>query len=101
MLNLLHDCVGIFLFAISFAIYASTCAQPAPPAEDGQWMMPAKNFENTRDSGLDQIEIDNAKNLHVAWTFSTDVNKGQEAAPLVVGDTMYVVTPYPNILYAL
>ena len=29
------------------------------------------------------------------------MNKGQEAAPLVVGGTMYVVTPYPNILYAL
>jgi glucose dehydrogenase len=29
------------------------------------------------------------------------VLRGQEAAPLVVGSTMYVVTPYPNILYAL
>jgi glucose dehydrogenase len=63
--------------------------------------MPSKNFENTRYSGLDQIKIDNAKNLRVAWTFSTGVNKGQEAPPLVVGDAMYVVTPYPNILFAL
>src|SRR5947208_16428254 len=77
------------------------CAQPSPPPADGQWTMPAKNFENTRYSGLDQIKIDNAKDLRVAWTFSTGVNKGQEAAPLVVGDTMYVITPYPNILYAL
>ena len=75
--------------------------QPAPPAEDGQWTMPAKNFENTRYSGLDQIKIDNAKGLRVAWTFSVGVDRGQEAAPLVVGDTMYVVTSYPNILYAL
>jgi PQQ-dependent dehydrogenase (methanol/ethanol family) len=29
------------------------------------------------------------------------VNRGQEAAPIVVNNTMYVVTPYPNILYAL
>src|SRR3954453_10825400 len=76
-------------------------SQPSPPAEDGQWTMPAKNFENTRYSSLDQIKIENAKDLHVAWTFSTGVNRGQEAAPIVVGDTMYVVTPYPNILYAL
>jgi lanthanide-dependent methanol dehydrogenase len=76
-------------------------AQSSPPPEDGQWIMPSKNFENTRYSGLDQIKIDNAKNLRVAWTFSTGVSKGHEAAPLVVGDTMYVVTPYPNILYAL
>ncbi len=27
--------------------------------------------------------------------------KGEEAAPLVVNNTMYVVTPYPNLLYAL
>ena len=28
-------------------------------------------------------------------------DRGQEAAPLVVGDTMYIVAPYPNSLYAL
>ena len=94
MLNLLLGCARIALAGVA-------CAQPSTPAEDGQWTMPSKNFESTRYSGLDQIKIDNAKDLRVAWTFSTGVNKGQEAAPLVVGDTMYVVTPYPNILYAL
>jgi PQQ-dependent dehydrogenase (methanol/ethanol family) len=69
--------------------------------EDGQWLMPAKNYASTRFSGLDQINTENAKNLKVAWTFSTGVNRGQEAAPIVVNNTMYVVTPYPNILYAL
>ena len=69
--------------------------------EDGQWPMAAKNFASTRFSGLDQINLSNAANLHVAWTFSTGINRGQEAAPIVVGDTMYVVTPFPNILYAL
>ena len=79
-------------------------ASPAPgvaPAEDGQWPMAAKNYESTRYSGLDQINASNVARLQVAWTFSTGVNRGQEAAPIVVGDTMYVVTPYPNILYAL
>jgi hypothetical protein len=47
------------------------------------------------------INTGNVKNLHVAFTFSTGVAKGHEAAPLVVDNTMYVVTPYPNILYAL
>ncbi|HYY56715.1 MAG TPA: PQQ-binding-like beta-propeller repeat protein, partial [Pyrinomonadaceae bacterium] len=69
--------------------------------EDGQWLMPAKNYASTRFSGLDQINTENVKNLKVAWTFSTGVNRGQEAAPIVAGNTMYVVTPYPNILYAL
>ncbi|HEY6186154.1 MAG TPA: methanol/ethanol family PQQ-dependent dehydrogenase [Pyrinomonadaceae bacterium] len=69
--------------------------------EDGQWLMPAKNYASTRFSGLDQINTGNAGSLKVAWTFSTGVNRGQEAAPIVVNNTMYVVTPYPNILYAL
>lgn len=72
-----------------------------PAEEDGQWTMPAKNYASTRYSGLEEINAGNVKNLKVAWTFSTGVNRGQEAAPLVVGSTMYVVTPYPNILYAL
>ncbi len=73
----------------------------AQEGEDGQWTMPGKNYAGTRFSGLDQINADNAKNLVPKWTFSLGVNRGQEAAPLVVGDTMYVVTPYPNILFAL
>ena len=55
----------------------------------------------TRYSDLAEINTENVKNLQVAFTFSTGVNRGQESAPLVVGSTMYVLSPYPNILYAL
>ncbi len=70
-------------------------------APEGEWHMAAKNHANTRYSALDQITIENAGRLQPAWTFSTGLVRGHEAAPLVVGGTMYVVTPYPNILYAL
>jgi lanthanide-dependent methanol dehydrogenase len=85
---------------------ASSGPMPAPPAsaapaEDGQWTMPAKNFASTRYSELAEINADNVGKLQVAFTFSTGVNRGQEAAPIVVGGTMYVLSPYPNILYAL
>src|SRR5438874_12425115 len=80
---------------------AQTFPSANEPAEDGQWPMFGKNYANTRYSGLDQINTENVKNLKVAWAFSTAVNRGQEAAPLVIGGTMYVVTPFPNILYAL
>src|SRR5436853_345599 len=69
--------------------------------DDGQWLMPAKNYSSNRFSSLDQITVDNARDLKVAWTFSTGINRGHEAAPLVVNNTMYIVTPFPNILYAL
>jgi len=75
--------------------------QAAAPPDDGQWLMPAKNFASSRYSSLDEINVDNVKNLQVSFTFSTGVNKGHEAAPLVVGGMMYIVSPYPNILYAL
>ncbi len=63
--------------------------------------MAAKDYANTRYSGLQEITTQNVKNLRPAWTFSTGVLRGQEAAPLVVNGMMYIVTPYPNILYAL
>ena len=63
--------------------------------------MPAKNFANTRYSELDEINASNVKNLKVAFTFSTGINRGQEAAPIVAGGTMFVVAPFPNKLYAL
>lgn len=69
--------------------------------EDGQWQMPAKNYASTRFSGLSEIDTGNVNNLKVAWTFSTGALRGHEAAPIVVNNTMYVVTPFPNILYAL
>jgi lanthanide-dependent methanol dehydrogenase len=63
--------------------------------------MPPKNDASTRYSGLDQINTPNVTQLQSAWTFSTGVLRGHEAAPLVINPTMYIVTPYPNILYAL
>ncbi|HVF68427.1 MAG TPA: PQQ-binding-like beta-propeller repeat protein [Pyrinomonadaceae bacterium] len=78
-----------------------TGAQVTIPPDDGQWPMPAKDYASTRYSGLEEINAGNVQNLKVAWTFSVGVNRGQEAAPIVVGDTMYVATPYPNVLYAL
>jgi lanthanide-dependent methanol dehydrogenase len=69
--------------------------------DDGQWVMPAKNYASTRYSTLDEINAGNVGRLKVAWTFSTGVVAGHEAAPLVVGSTMYLVTPFPNLVYAL
>jgi alcohol dehydrogenase (cytochrome c) len=69
--------------------------------DDKQWIMPAKNYASTRYSGLNQINTSNADRLRVAWTFSVGSNHGQEAAPIIVNGTMYVVGAYPNELFAL
>jgi PQQ-dependent dehydrogenase (methanol/ethanol family) len=70
-------------------------------ADDGQWIRPAKDYASLRYSSLDQITPQNVKQLKLAFTFSTGTTRGLEAAPLVVNNTMYIVTPYPNVLYAL
>ena len=66
-----------------------------------QWVMPTGDYANTRYSALKQITAENVGKLQVAWTFSTGVLRGHEGGPLVVGDMMYVHTPFPNIVYAL
>jgi len=70
-------------------------------ADPKNWAMPTGDYANTRYSKLDQINKDNVKNLQVKWTFSTGVLRGHEGGPLVIGDVMYVHTPFPNIVYAL
>jgi lanthanide-dependent methanol dehydrogenase len=66
-----------------------------------QWVMPTGNYANTRHSTLKEITAANVGKLQVAWTFSTGVLRGHEGAPLVVGDVMYVHTPFPNNVFAL
>jgi PQQ-dependent dehydrogenase (methanol/ethanol family) len=80
---------------------AAAAASLAPDSGDAQWTIPAKNYASTRYSGLSEITAANVTGLKLTWTFSTGMDRGHEAAPLVVGSTMYVVTPYPNTLYAL
>ena len=66
-----------------------------------QWVMQQGDDANTRYSKLNQINASNVKKLQVAWTFSTGVLRGHEGGPLVIGDVMYVHTPFPNTVYAL
>jgi glucose dehydrogenase len=84
-------------------LLSSPASFAAPPAKnaDTQWTMPAKDYASTRYSALGEIHRGNVKQLKVEFTFDTGIDRGQEAAPLVIGDTMYVVTPYPNVLFAL
>ena len=78
----------------------SSAAARGPSAED-DWRIPARDFASTRFSALDGITRENVSRLRLAWTFSTGVLRGHEAAPIVANGTMFVVTPHPNLLYAL
>ncbi len=84
-----------------------TLPQPTPrvrlvtPVPAGQWRLPGGDLANTRYSPLDQITADNVAKLQVKTTLSTGIPHGHEGGPLVVDDTMYIVTPFPNTLIAV
>jgi PQQ-dependent dehydrogenase (methanol/ethanol family) len=98
------------LLTVAAAFSASaTLAQDAPLSSasfapndpPGEWRSQARDWANTRFSTLSDINTGNVARLKEAWTFSDGTQNGHEAAPLVQGDTMYLVTPFPNIAYAL
>src|SRR6184192_3623106 len=63
--------------------------------------MQAGDMYNQRYSKLTQINAQNVGKMQVAWMFSTGVLRGHEGSPLVVGNTMYLHTPFPNKVFAL
>jgi lanthanide-dependent methanol dehydrogenase len=93
-------CISLTMGTVISAA-ALLAAGPLYAQSANDWAMPAKDFANTRYSTLKQINTGNVGKLQVAWTFSTGVLRGHEGAPLVIGDVMYVHTPFPNIVYAL
>ncbi|HSD70085.1 MAG TPA: PQQ-dependent dehydrogenase, methanol/ethanol family, partial [Woeseiaceae bacterium] len=89
----LHAVFGTLIFATAFA--ATVQAE-----DDGQWTRPGKDLGATRYSELAEITAENVGKLRPTFTFSTGVLGGHEGQPLVVDGTLYMVTPYPNVLYA-
>ena len=64
--------------------------------DSANWAAQAGDYANHRWSDLKQINADNVGKLQVAWTMSTGVLRGHEGSPLVIGDTLYLQTPFPN-----
>lgn len=90
---------GLMLSAAMPAMANESLTQAASDAK--QWVMQLGNYAGTRYSELTGITKENVGKLQVAWTFSTGVLRGHEGSPLVIGDVMYVHTPFPNNVYAL
>jgi len=97
---LLATCLGTMAAsAAGVAIANDELTKMAQNPKD--WVMPAGDYANTRYSKLNQITAANVGKLQVAWTFSTGVLRGHEGGPLIIGNMMYVHTPFPNKVYAM
>jgi PQQ-dependent dehydrogenase (methanol/ethanol family) len=68
---------------------------------NGTWPMPAGDYGNLRYSPLSLVNTSNVQNLRAITTMSTGIPQGHEGQPLVIDNTMYVVTPFPNNLIAV
>jgi PQQ-dependent dehydrogenase (methanol/ethanol family) len=70
-------------------------------SDSSNWAAQAGDNSNHRYSELKQVNASNVGKLQVAWTMSTGVLRGHEGSPLVIGDTMFIHTPFPNNVYAI
>src|SRR5215210_4436707 len=93
---------------LAFVLSAAAASIPVdvawgqdPPAAGAEWTTPAGTVQGTRFSSLKQINKANVRRLEEDFHFSTGIEAGHEGQPLVVNGVMYIVTPFPNLLYAL
>jgi alcohol dehydrogenase (cytochrome c) len=104
---------GILLLCASAAAFAQTPPPPVPPAlqnypavtaerlqqpSDNDWLMIRRTYDGWGYSPLTQITPRNVQRLQPAWVFSTGVNSGHEATPLVNNGVMFVATPGSQVL---
>lgn len=78
----------------------SVTAWAQQPADDGEWRTAGKDPALTRFSRLAQITTANAAQLKLALHYPTGLDRGHEAAPIIAENTMFVVGPYPNPVFA-
>lgn len=76
-------------------------AAVAAPGAGAEWTTPSGTLQGTRFSELAQITTANVASLVEEFALPTNAVASHEGQPLVIGRTMYVVTPFPNQLIAL
>jgi alcohol dehydrogenase (cytochrome c) len=91
-----------FIGHLTFAVFLAGAANKINAASSASttWTTPGGTLEGTRFSSLNQITDANVAGLVEEFNYSTGVNAYMEGQPLVFNNTMYVVGPFPNKLFA-
>jgi quinoprotein glucose dehydrogenase len=94
---------AIGLLLLLPVVCALAAHESAPPEAAANWPMPGRDPGGTRYSPLKQITPGNVNQLKVAWVYhmkpaGSERLHPSEDQPLVVGPTMYVVTPYSRVV---
>jgi PQQ-dependent dehydrogenase (methanol/ethanol family) len=90
----------VWLLAVPGVVWANADLEKLT-ADPKNHAMQAGDMYNQRYSTLTQINAQNVGKMQVAWMFSTGVLRGHEGSPLVIGNTMYLHTPFPNKVFAI
>jgi alcohol dehydrogenase (cytochrome c) len=93
----------VALSAVSFlpGIASANSEVQQLTSDPNNWAIWGGNYAGQRYSALEQINAENVGSLQVAWTFSTGVLRGHEGGPTVIGNMLYVHTPFPNKVFAM
>lgn len=90
------------LFTHAAFAQAPAGVEPQAAAKAGaNWTTAGGTLQGTRYSSLADITTQNVGALVEEFSFPTGAIGSHQGSPLVVGSTMYVVTPFPNKLIAL
>ena len=66
--------------------------------EPENWLMYRRTYDGWGYSPLDAIDTSNVASLEPAWTFSTSINEGHQAPPIVNDGMLFITTPGSRVL---
>lgn len=66
--------------------------------ESREWPSFGRDYSNQRMSPLTQINVENVKDLTLAWQFKSGVAASFQATPIVSGGVMYVALPFNHVV---
>ncbi|MCE3245555.1 MAG: alcohol dehydrogenase, partial [Arthrobacter sp.] len=95
--------LGVLLMSGAASAAELTSYNPVTDArltspEPRNWLMTKGRYEGWSYSELGQVNTNNVKNLVPVWAFSTGMDSGHEAPPIVNDGVMFVSTPHNQVL---
>jgi alcohol dehydrogenase (cytochrome c) len=78
--------------------YSPVTDQRLRNVEPHNWLMYRRTYDGQGYSPLDQINASNVQDLVPVWTFSTGVNEGHQAPPIVNDGIMFITTPQAQVI---
>jgi alcohol dehydrogenase (cytochrome c) len=79
--------------ALSTDYQAVTDARLANAAKDDGWLMYRRDYTGSGYAPFNEINTTNVANLKQAWNFTSGLDVGHEAPPIVNGDYMFITGP--------